>query len=129
MAAEGISGKNGYVVAGSTTLAEITGWRFTPTSNNPAWASSSTGGYKTRVAGVADGSGSFDYVYSKTNLLSAGGITVGASVTLKLYIDTDDYYQVPAIIDSISIDVDMNDGNQVSGSCDFSITAAWTNPV
>ncbi|MHC4406550.1 MAG: hypothetical protein ACYTG0_43550 [Planctomycetota bacterium] len=127
MAASGISGKDGLVKAGAggTQIAEITGWRFTKTSNNPAWASSDTGGYKTRVAGVKDGSGSIDFKYS-TATAQHTLIAEGTLVTLELYRNASLYISVPAVIDSISDEVDINDGDTVSGSADFSITAAWS---
>ncbi len=128
MAAEGISGKDGYVKADGTKIAEITGWRFNRSANNPAWASSSTSGCKTRVKGVLDGSGSVDFKYSPTNPLdSAYSIQEGSSLYLDLYVNATKYLHVVVIIDSINDEVDINDGEVVGGSFDFSVTEIWTN--
>ncbi len=118
------SGKNGKVMIGAATVAEITGWRYTQTSNNPSWASSGTSGHKTRVAGVGDGSGSVDFKVDFADTVVSEGITKGALVTLLLYHNATVYHSVPAIIDSINDEVDINDGEVVSGSFDFSDTAA-----
>lgn len=123
-----ISGKNGKVLAGAVTLAEITGWTFNPTSNNPSWSSSGTSGHKTRVAGVKDGSGSFDFKYDDADELW-DTLEEGDTVTLNLYLNASKYFVVPAIIDGISYEVDINDGEMVGGSADFSKTAAHTNPT
>lgn len=127
----GISGKNGKVevttsVPATADAAEITGWRYTETSNNPAWASSGTAGHKTRVAGVGDGSGSADFKYDPDITPADVGLVKGALVTLKLYINAVVFHTISAIIDSISYEVDVNDGETVSGSFDFSDTAAPT---
>lgn len=121
-----LSGKNGKITIGSSDLAEITSWSFNPTSNNPAWASSSNAGYKVREAGVKDGSGSFEGKYDKADQIN-DRITVGDKVTLLLYIDASSFFSVPAIIDSISYEVDIDDGEIVSFTCDFSTNGAWTN--
>ena len=122
MTVAGISGKDGKVLIGTTAIAEVTGWRFTKTANNPSWASSDTGGFKTRVAGVKDGSGSIDFKYSPT----AEQHTVigeGTMVTLILHRNGSKTLTVKAIIDSVSDEVDINDGDAVSGSADFSVAA------
>ena len=55
------SGKDGLIKIGAVTLAEITSWTITTSSNNPAYASSSTSGGKTRNKGVEDFTGSMEY--------------------------------------------------------------------
>lgn len=123
-----ISGKNGKVMIGSTTLADITKWDFTPTSNNPSYASSATGGFKTRRAGVKDGSGSLDFKLDLADPIT-DDFDEGSAVTLLLYIDATRFHTVPAIIDSIAWSVDINDGDVVGGTAQFSITGAWTKPT
>lgn len=120
----GISGKNGKIMIGANTVGEITGWRYTETSNNPAWSSSGTSGHKTRVAGVGDGSGSADFKYDPSDTPESEGIVKGALLTLLLYINATVYHSVPAIVDSISYEVDVDEGETVSGTFDFSDTAA-----
>jgi hypothetical protein len=123
-----ISGKGGKAQIGSTDISEITKWSFNPTSNNSAWASSDTSGYKKRVAGVKDGSGSIEGVFDEEDEIYLT-FEPGDSITLKLYIDASKYYSVPSLIDSFSIEVDLNDGEVVGWSADFSINGAWTKPT
>lgn len=134
----GFSGKGGKVKVGSTAIAEVTKWNFKPTSNNPSWGSSSSNGYKKRVAGVKDGSGSFDVKIDRSSLFLAT-VKEGDEVTLNLYLEThfdnatppvedSKYYIVPAIIDSVDVNVDVDNGEPVSATIEFSSNGAWTNP-
>jgi len=123
----GISGIKGKVSVGGD-LAEITGWTFNPTSNNPSWASVTNDGYKTRVAGAKDGTGSCQGKYDPGNSVITT-LGVGKKVTMLLYIDDTRSYSVPAIIDSFEIEVDADDGEAVGWSCDFSTRGKWTDPT
>lgn len=124
-----LSGKNGKVRIGSSDLAEITGWTFNPTSNNPSYASSGTAGFKKREAGVKDGSGTISGKYDKADPIQ-DRMDVGAKVTLELHVDAAEHkFIVPAIIDSITYTTDMDDGEIVSFDADFSINGAFTNPI
>ncbi len=122
-----ISGKDGKVMIGAAALAEITDWTFHTTSVNHAYASSSTGGFRRRVAGVKDGSGSIGF-----KLDPAAPITddfdEGSAVTLLLYLDATHFYSVPAMIDSIQLAVDISSGDVLGGTAQFSATGAWTKP-
>lgn len=135
----GFSGKGGYVKAGSTQVAEVTKWNFKATSNNPAWASSDTAGYKTRVAGVKDGSGSLEMKVDRTSLFLAT-LTEGTLVTLHLYaeehfdtatppVEDSKKWDIPAIIDDYDINVDIDGGEAVSVTVAFSTVGAWTAPT
>lgn len=123
-----ISGKDGTVKIGAVEIAEITAWSFNPTSNNPSFASSSVPGYKRRVAGVKDGSGNFDFKLQDATELAK--FAVGTEVTLVLDVDgsATATYTVPSFIDSVTVETDMDDGEVVGGSCDFSTNGAWTEP-
>jgi hypothetical protein len=123
----GESGKNGKVLVGSTTVAEVTGWTLNRTSNNPSWGSSSVAGEKQRVAGVKDATGSFDFKYDPADRIHSA-ISEGDAVTLNLYTNATDYFVVPAVVDGITYTVDMNDGDITGGTCNFSQTAAITEP-
>ncbi|MCA9100060.1 MAG: hypothetical protein KDA63_02860 [Planctomycetales bacterium] len=125
-----ISGKNGKVNDGTSDVAEITGWTLRTESNKLAYASSSSGGYRKRVAGVRDGSGRIE---GKLDATSANAITevldVGDALTLKLYVDATHFYSVPAVIDSLDVEVDINTGEPVGWRGEFSANGAWTNPT
>ena len=123
-----ISGKNGKVMVGEATVADVTHWMLTTTSNNPAYASSATGGFKKRVAGVKDAAGTIAF-----KLDPAAPITddfdEGSAVTLLLYIDATNFYTVPALIDSMRLEVDIDNGDIVGGVAQFSANGAWTKPT
>lgn len=121
-----ISGKNGQVKIGATTLADVTQWTLQKLSNNPSYASSSTAGHKKRVAGVKDARG---VVQMKFNDAAAAGLDEGDSVTLLLYVDATHFYSVPALVDSYRVDVDINTGEIVGATAEFSANGAWTEPT
>jgi hypothetical protein len=123
-----ISGKNGKVMIGATALAEITDWTFQASSNNPAYASSSTGGFRKRVAGVKDGSGMIGFKLDPANPIT-NNFDEGSSVTLLLYLDATRFYSVPAVIDSIHLAVDISSGDVLGGVANFSADGAWTKPT
>jgi hypothetical protein len=130
----GQSGYTGYVKIGSTNVAEVTKWSFKPTSNNPSWASSTVPGYKRRVAGVKDGGGTIDVKFDRTSMFISV-LDVGTEVTLLLYPEVhttgtvvdSKFYSVPAIVDSYSIEVDIDGGDVTGASIEFSTNGAWTN--
>lgn len=123
------SGKDGQVLIGATPLASITHWSLATRASNPAHASSSTGGYKTRNPGVRDSSGSIHFKLDFDDPLT-DQFDEGATVTLLLYLDGTHYYTVPAIIDAIEFDdVDIDRGQTIGGTAYFSGTGPITKPT
>ncbi|MHB1033232.1 MAG: hypothetical protein ACYC35_23905 [Pirellulales bacterium] len=120
-----ISGKDGKVTSGASDVADITRWTFTKKSNNPAYASSSTAGFKKRLGGIREGSGSIEGKFQNN---AAPALAEGDAVTLKLYLDATHFYTVPAVIDAVSVEVDINAGQIVGWSAEFSTNGAWTEP-
>ncbi len=123
-----ISGTNGKVMVGATTLAEITDWTFQSSSNNHAYASSSTGGFRRRIPGVKDGSGNIGFKLDPANPIT-NNFDEGSSVTLLLYLAATRYYSVPAVIDSIHLAVDISSGDVLGGTAIFSADGAWAKPT
>lgn len=125
-----ISGKNGKVNDGTSDIVEVTGWTLHTESNNVAYASSSTAGYRKRVAGVRDGGGR---VEGKLDATASSAITdvldVGDELTLKLYVDATHFYSVPAVIDTLDVEVDVDTGQPVGWRGEFSTNGAWTEPT
>jgi hypothetical protein len=126
-----ISGKGGDCTVGTGTpvqVAELTKWGFNPKCATSAWASNRSGGYKRRVAGNKDGSGSiegkWDPAVPITDMLEEG-----TEVTLNLVITGTQKYLVPAIIEGIKLDVDLDSGDVVGWSADFSTNGSWTKPT
>lgn len=123
-----ISGKNGKVMVGAAALAEITDWTLHTTSRNHAYASSSTGGYRRRVAGVKEASGTIGFKLDVSSAIT-NTFDEGSSVTLLLHLDATHFYTVPAIIDSLRLAVDISAGDVLSGTAAFSSNGAWTKPT
>jgi len=115
-----ISGKDGKVKIGPASVAEITRWSFTSTSSNQALVTSSTGGFRKRIAGVKDASGSIAFRLDPGDPIT-NDFDEGDRVTLLLHIDAARYYSVPAIIDRINLEVDIDSGDVVGGT--------WTKPA
>ena len=120
-----ISGKNGKVTVASTDIGDVTKWSLDLESNNPAYASNSTSGVKKRVAGVKDSSGSIEY---KLDSAAALPLAAGDTVTLKLYINASKYYQGDVIIDKVGVVTDIDTGEIVAQTAQFSGNGAWTPP-
>lgn len=122
------SGKDGKVMIGATPLAEITKWEYTRSSNNPAYASSATQGWKTRRGGVKDATGSLEGKLDPA-LPITNSFDEGSSVTLLLHEDGTRFHTVPAIIDSIAWSCDINDGDVLGFVAQFSLTGPPTKPT
>ncbi len=116
-----ISGKDGSVTWNAGNVSHITHWTCTETANNSAWASSSTAGYKNRVAGVKDWRGTFSAKYDGTITP-----TVGQAAALVLKLDATEQLSGNAIIDSIELEVDIDEGEVVGYRCEFSGNGALT---
>lgn len=128
MAGLGISGKDGDVKIGSTAICEIRKWSFSPKANNPSYASNKTAGYTRRVPGIKDGSGSMEGAWDPASPAVAV-IDPATAVTLKLYINATQFYEVPSVIDEFGLNVEVESGEIVSWTSTFSANGAWTNPV
>ena len=114
-----LSGKNGTLFLGRTEITPVVNWKLVTTSHNPDYAANDTGGWKMRAAGVRDASGSFEIKAARRPHCP---VEEGDASTLSLQLDDTggNYYQVPAIIDKISVDVDINKGEIVAYVIEFS---------
>jgi hypothetical protein len=120
-----LSGKNGTLFLGAAEVTPVVNWKLVTTSNNPDYAANDTGGWKKRAAGIRDASGSLEIKASDDRHCP---VEEGDAPTLKLHLDGsgNNYYEVPAIIDKISVDVDINRGEIVAYVVDFSGNGAIT---
>jgi hypothetical protein len=122
------SGKDGKVLIGGSPLADIIGWTLRTASDNPTYASSSTGGYRKRVPGVKDAAGTVRFKLNPADPIT-DDLDAGVAVTLLLYLDATRFYTVPAVIDALRLEVDIDTGDVVGGVADFSGNGAWTKPT
>ncbi len=114
-----ITGKDGTLRLGGVELAPLTSWRLVRTSRNRDYAANDTGGARRRVAGIRDCRGSFALAAT-----AAGNLPVaeGTAVELELHADGSgaNYLAVPAIVDRIEVEVDIDRGEIVAFLVDFS---------
>jgi hypothetical protein len=114
-----LSGKNGTLYLGESEVTPVVNWKLATTSNNPDYAANDTGGWKQRVPGVRDAAGSLEIKASDDRNCP---VEEGDMPTLALHVDQsgDNYYELPAIIDKISVNVDIQKGEIVAYLVDFS---------
>jgi len=114
-----ISGKDGTLYLNTNEVAPVANWRLKKTSSNKHYTANDTGGCRKRVAGARDCSGRFEIKATETGNTP---VDEGETVTLKLHVDesNNNYYEVPAIIDTIRTDVDISEGKIVAYVVDFS---------
>jgi hypothetical protein len=120
-----LSGKSGTLYLNSDEVTPVSNWKFTITSNNPSYAANDTGGWKQRAAGVCDSTGSFQV---KVDDSGHCPVAEGDAATLQLHVDNsgNNYYQVPAIIDKIEVEVDLSAGKILAYAVEFSGNGAVT---
>ena len=75
-----------------------------PTGVN--YASSATGGYRRQLPGSKEAKGRFEFVLCTTDVVT-NQLSEGDVVVLKLHVDDGNFYSVPAIVESVQLDVDV----------------------
>jgi hypothetical protein len=120
-----VSGQFGTVQIGSSEFQEILSWNWTRSCSVHQYGSNKTNGYKRTVAGMKSGSGSIRGVYDPTDPPEEH-IDTGEDVELKLFTTATKSYTVPATIESLELECDIDDGSPVGWSCNFVTDGAWT---
>src|SRR5262245_22728997 len=106
------TGDDGKVVIGGTPLADITAGSLETAARSVSYASSASGGFRRRLPGVKEGRGQIRFQMDVANPLT-NQFDEGTAVTLLLYLDATRFYTVPAVIDSLRIDVDIDGGELI----------------
>ena len=122
-----LSGKDGKVLRGDQAIADVTIWSFRSIAKNRSYASSATGGYKRTLPGVKQACGRFSFLLSTTSP-QTDRLAAGDEVTLALELAANRAYSVPAVIDSVAVEVDIDTGKVVGGTAEFSTAGGWTLP-
>ena len=122
-----ISGKYGTVKVAGSSIVEIKNWKLSTKTNVPKWGSNLSDGWKTGVAGVRDGSGSFDLLLQEPDA-SAGPLQDGDMVVLQLHIDNSgaNYYGCTAIVEQSDVECNIDTGDPVSIGYTFQSIGAVT---
>jgi hypothetical protein len=125
---EPISGSGGDVLIGLVSIGNVLKWKFFQSRVTKEYASSATGGYQDSIAGVQFGSGSVEFAFDNVLCGSAGIIENGVYVTLKLCVNETHYYTVPAVVKTLSLECDIDEGKYIGGTFDFKTRIGWTLP-
>lgn len=119
------SGKNGTLYIDAAEVTPISNWTLSVTSDNKSYAANDSGGWKRRVAGVRDCRGTFQCM-----LDDAGNVPCheGDAITLQLHVDAsgNNYYTVPAVVDKIDVECDIQEGEVLALHIEFSGAGAVT---
>jgi hypothetical protein len=98
-----VSGQFAKVKVGTTPIELPAGkWDLDLSGNNVDIPNSKDG--RLRIKGLSDAKGNVQMPYDTGNdptVTANGGITDGAIITLKLFVDTTHFYQLAAIIDNV----------------------------
>jgi len=103
------SGQYGEIQADGSTLVECTEWTLTEEIAEQVYASVATNGWRQRVAGTKDCSGTCGGIFDPADPIH-DYIEIGDSVTLRLYFSATKYHSVPAIINSIETNLNIEEG-------------------
>ena len=92
-------GSEGYVKVGSpsASVAEVKDWSLSESADTIETTSMGDSA-RTYVPSLTSASGSISCQFDEANTTGQGAMTVGAEVTLELYVDADTYATVSAII-------------------------------
>jgi hypothetical protein len=120
-----LSGKSGTLKLAGAVVTPISNWKLELTSDNKAYAANDTAGARKRVAGLKDSAGTLECKVSDTGHCP---VERGEQVTAQFHVDgtANNYYEVPIIIDKISVDCDIQDGGIVAFVVAFSGDGAVT---
>lgn len=121
------SSKLGKITLGASDFAHVRNWRFSKTSNNKKYASSTSGGHELTTKGPFGGTVSFDLVLDPDDRIEER-INVGDQVTLELYQDGSNYWSVPVRIASMDDEVQIEAGEPPTIACEADCHGAWTQP-
>lgn len=122
-----LTGDDGKVLIGATPLADITAWSLTTRAAAKSYASSATGGYRKSVTGAKHGQGRISFLLDSADPIT-NDFDVGSQVTLLLYFDDTRFYSVPAVIEALRLNVEIDAGKLVGGDAEFVTSGAWSKP-
>lgn len=123
MAESGKAGDVHHTV--STHVVDVTGFTFNEMASTSRRATSDTAGFKKTWAGTRSASGEVRVLYDPSQTTPA--IESGDSMTLILKPDATRVITVPAIINSRSLEVDIDEGVVTGEVLGYESDGAWTN--
>ena len=121
-----VSGQYGKISIGASNVAECQSWSWSRSIADHAYASCATAGFKKRVAGTKDHSGSLGGVLDPADPVE-DYFDEGDLVTLNLYVTATAYYIVPAMITELGVEVNVDDGDIIKWTASFGGNGAWSS--
>lgn len=128
LVAEPICGKEGTVKIGSTELPEITKWTFKPNVSLQSYASNKTNGFKRKVCGSKDATGTLEGKWDRKDPIT-DHFQEGDSVILSLHVDDTRTVTVQAFIKSLDLEVDMDENTITAWSAEFEADGEWVYDI
>lgn len=125
--ARGISGKLGYVVVGSCTIAELTEWNATLDKDLKMYNSRSGGGWQKTVVGNKKVTGSIKGKYDSGDPIDAQ-LNTDSLVSLSLRFDSSpaEYLFGSARLGSLEFTVNNDTGDIEEWTCNFESDGSWS---
>lgn len=121
------SGKDGKVVIGATPIADVVRWTFRNTARSVAYASNKTGQRLRQVPGTRSGGGTIAFQFNPAAPVSEQ-LAAGSVVTLLLHLDAVRHYELPAVIEALELQVDIDTGALIGGTAQFATDGDWNEP-
>ena len=122
------SGKDGKVLIGATPIADVVRWTFRSTARGVAYASNKTGERLRQVPGTQSGTGTIAFQFNAA-APATSPLAAGSAVTLLLHLDATKHYEVPAVIEHVELQVDIDTGALIGGSAQFATDGVWNEPT
>ncbi len=125
-----LSGKRGTLFLDAIEISPTSNWTISIAGNLKAYAANDTVGWKKRVAGVFDSTGTFEVKISNEVGQDACPVEKGGTYTALFYIDAvaaipTGWYEVPIMVATIDVDDDIDDGEIAA----FAITWEGNGPM
>lgn len=101
-----------------TNIPEVRSWRLRPATEAKRYASSSTAGATRRLEGVDDFTIDISLYVDGDDRFDADTLAISSGDTgwLRLYEDATAFYVAPVYISEYEINVEIEEGNPISGS-------------
>lgn len=118
-----VSGKDGTVLIASGAVNEVTKFTMSSKAHVGKWGSNLSAGHKKALAGVRERTGTVEF---KVPEGGSAEMEDGDEVTLTLKPDGSASVSGLAVIEEVSIEVDVDTGDPISGSFTWHANGAWS---
>jgi len=117
------SGKDGTVLIGSGAVNEVTKFTIEDKCTVGKWGSNLSAGHKKALAGVIEKTGTVECMVPDSG---ANAMAAGDEVTLTLKPDGSATQSGLAVIEAVSMEVDVSEGGPTTASFTWHANGAWS---